>query len=185
MISKILAVSEAQRIDWSDTMVQCLKASDAWLPASGYVALFGGARTEPDILALIPWLYERGVGVAFFGIEAEAMYAYGIESIEDLRVGKYGVLEPDKHSCSRLATADLGVVLTPGIAFEAVSGHRMGRGAGYYDRFFSSPGCRARRIGVGFSLQFSESLDVEAHDIPMQDFMTEKGWLQVVKSATP
>ncbi len=185
MIRKILAVSEAQRVPWSDAMVQCLKASDAWLPESGYVALFGGARTEPDLLPLIPWLLERGIGVAFFGIDEEMMHPYGISSVEDLHSGKFGVLEPDRNVCPKLSLADLGVVLTPGIAFEAAGGHRMGRGAGYYDRFFSSPGCRARRIGVGFSLQFCESLEVEAHDIPMQAFMTEKGWLQVVKSAAP
>lgn len=183
MIRKILAVPEAQRIAWSDAMVQCLKAGDAWLPASGRVALFGGAKTEPDLLPLIPWLHERGVGVAFFGIEAERMHPYAIKGMEDLHAGKFGVLEPDKTSCLKLSVADLGVVLTPGIAFESTGGHRMGRGAGYFDRFFSSPECRARRIGVGFSLQFCEGLEVEAHDIPMQAFLTENGWLQVVNSA--
>lgn len=181
MTGKILAVPEAQRIAWSEAVVRWLKSSDSWLPASGIVAMFGGGKLEPDLLPLIPWLRERGVGVAFFGIEAHAMHPYRIEKTEDLRVGKFGVLEPDPAACPRLSIADLGVVFTPGIAFEAAHGHRMGRGAGYYDRFFSGPECRAKRIGVGFSLQFCEGLQVEDHDIPMQAFVTENGWIHVAE----
>ncbi|MEY4484500.1 MAG: hypothetical protein RL693_1952 [Verrucomicrobiota bacterium] len=165
-------------------MVQCLKASDAWLPPSGVVAMFGGAKSEPDLLPLIPWLSARGVGVAFFGIEEDTMHPYRVGSTEDLRVGKFGVLEPSAREGTRLAVADLGVVLTPGLAFESAHGHRMGRGAGYYDRFFSNPECRAKRIGVGFSLQFCDTLAIEEHDIPMQAFVTEHGWMDVPTPAT-
>lgn len=181
MISKILAVPEAQRIAWSDSIVRWLKSSDAWLPASGVVAMFGGGKLEPDLLPLIPWLNERGVGVAFFGIEANTMHPYQIKNTEDLLVGKFGVLEPNPDSCASLSIADLGVVLTPGIAFESSHGHRMGRGAGYYDRFFSAPECRARRIGVGFSLQFCENLEIEDHDVFMQSFVTENGWIPIAE----
>lgn len=144
--------------------------------------MFGGASSEPDLLPLLPWLQERGVGVAFFAVEAERMHPYQVRTSEDLIVGKWGVLEPSRTPDSRLSLADIEVVLTPGVAFDPVQGHRMGRGAGYYDRFFGAPECRARRIGVGFSLQFCESLAVEGHDIPMQAFVTERGWLDVAET---
>lgn len=179
MIGKILATSEAQRRIWSDSMVNWLKASDDWLPSSGVVALFGGGKSEPDLLSLIPWLNEKGVGIAFFSTEDGAMHPHRVRKAEDLLVGRFGVLEPNCSADTRLAIPDIGAVLTPGIAFESSRGNRMGRGAGYYDRFFCDPECKARRIGAGFSLQFCETLPVEAHDVPMQSFVTEEGWFDV------
>lgn len=180
MLGKTLATSEAQKRTWSEAIVGWLEVSDDWLPSSGLVTLFGGSKSEPDLLPLIPWLNDRGVGVAFFSIKGGRMHPYQISKSEDILIGKLGVLEPDPMTSIRREISDIGTVLTPGIAFESLHGHRMGRGAGYYDRFLSSPECRARRIGVGFSLQLCETLPVEKHDVPMEAFVTEKGWFDVV-----
>ncbi len=182
MISKILALSETQKAEWSQSIVNTLKVSDFGLPAKGAVAMFGGSKLEPDLLALIPWLDERGVCVSFFGMQEGGMHPYRIYTMDDLSVGRLGVLEPACHPERRMALADITVILTPGLAFEARHGHRMGRGAGYYDRFFNNPQCQARRVGVGFSCQFGEVIPVEEHDVPMQAFVTEEGWFDVAPS---
>ena len=62
------------------------------------------------------------------------------------------------------ATIDLVVV--PGVAFTA-SGHRLGQGGGWYDRFL--PGLRpgVMRIGVCFAECLVDDLPTEAHDVIM------------------
>ena len=61
------------------------------------------------------------------------------------------------------------MVLVPSRAL-SVSGDRIGRGKGYYDRFLSDlRACNSRVsvIGVGFSFQYFDRLPVDAHDQPL------------------
>jgi 5-formyltetrahydrofolate cyclo-ligase len=57
-------------------------------------------------------------------------------------------------------------VLVPGLAFDA-TGHRLGRGAGHYDKLL--PGLRPEvpRWALILDVQWSEDLPVEPHDQPL------------------
>ena len=66
------------------------------------------------------------------------------------------------------------VVLTPMLAFDAAL-HRLGQGAGHYDRAFARhPG--AWRVGVAWSAQRVESLPADAWDVPLHAIITETDW---------
>jgi 5-formyltetrahydrofolate cyclo-ligase len=93
-----------------------------------------------------------------------------IANLNDLRPGPYGIMEPQAE-CEDFPVADLDGILTPGRAFDK-SGHRIGRGAGYYDRFFKT--AQAVKIAAAFSSQIFPEIPVEPHDIPVDFIITEE-----------
>jgi 5-formyltetrahydrofolate cyclo-ligase len=66
------------------------------------------------------------------------------------------------------------VVIVPGLAFTA-SGHRLGQGGGWYDRFLAQTRVDCIAIGVGFDLQIVDELPIEAHDVQLDRVVTESG----------
>ena len=58
----------------------------------------------------------------------------------------------------------LDVALILGLAFDR-RGHRLGYGAGYFDRFLA--GRRLTTIGLAYDFQVVDGLPVEAHDVAM------------------
>ena len=68
------------------------------------------------------------------------------------------------------ATIDLVVV--PGVAF-TTSGHRLGQGGGWYDRFLTGLRPGVMRIGVCFAECLVDELPTEDHDVTMDLVITD------------
>lgn len=64
------------------------------------------------------------------------------------------------------------VVLVPLVRFDA-AGNRMGRGAGFYDRWLARHDAIA--IGTAFEVQRADALTPQPHDVAMQAIVTELG----------
>jgi 5-formyltetrahydrofolate cyclo-ligase len=65
-------------------------------------------------------------------------------------------------------------LLVPLLGFDA-AGHRLGFGAGYYDRTLAALAPRPLAIGVGFELGRLASIDPQPHDQAMDWIVTEAG----------
>lgn len=91
---------------------------------------------------------------------------------KDLLPGAYGILEPVAGFVQPVAREDIDLVILPGVAFD-LRKHRLGYGAGYYDRFleFCKPTCA--KIGIAYELQMVDEIPAEEHDIAMDLIMTE------------
>lgn len=80
---------------------------------------------------------------------------------------------------------DPDVMLVPLAAFDR-AGHRIGYGAGYYDRAISrlhAQGRQPRLIGVAFDCQEIDIVPAEDHDVALDAILTESG-LQVIARET-
>jgi len=64
------------------------------------------------------------------------------------------------------------VIVVPGLGF-TLTGARLGRGGGWYDRFLTRVRPDAFKVGVCFAEQLLDELPLEAHDV----------WMDVVLSA--
>lgn len=116
------------------------------------------------------WAYPR--------VEGDDMAAY-FAGPSRLSKSSLGVLEPDPRVSKPVDPAELDVVLVPGVAFDR-SGHRLGRGRGFYDRFLKSSPRHVCRVGIAFSAQVStEELPVEPWDEVMDWILTEDYALHV------
>lgn len=61
--------------------------------------------------------------------------------------------------------------LVPGVAFD-MSGMRLGRGKGYYDRYFENKD--VLKVGIAWSQQIIEHIPFEQHDCQMDFIITEE-----------
>ena len=69
------------------------------------------------------------------------------------------------------------LMLVPLAAFDA-RGHRIGYGAGYYDRAIArlqSNGHAPRLVGIAFDCQEVERVPDEPHDVVVPEILTERG----------
>lgn len=101
------------------------------------------------------------------------MEFYEIRSLDDLKPGRYGILEPNPISEKRVSDMANALCLVPGLCFDDC-GNRLGYGGGYYDRFLQNfSGVAA---GLCRSIQLYEGrLPCEANDIPVRLIVTEHG----------
>ncbi len=99
-----------------------------------------------------------------------------LSDMATLRAGHYGIPEPvAEETCD---PADLGVILIPGRAFDA-TGNRLGRGAGYYDRFLARVREDCVLVGVCFECQILNAVPHGPMDHRVQIVVTERRILRV------
>lgn len=151
-----------------------------------WVAAFMALKNEPDLSVYLqarlrrglPLLLPRIVGDPKNGImEMRVVRSWAA----DFRPGPLGILEPGDHCEVFAATATPGtttpsadgkiidVVLVPGLAFDR-AGHRMGKGAGHYDRFLSMTPVNWK-VGIGFVCQRVDTVPVEKHDVTLDEVL--------------
>lgn len=172
--ARLASTSSSQLMVRSQRLLAALMRDERWVPQDGVVALFGGLPGEPDLIPLIAWLQVRNVRVAFMDIVEDQLQPALVRDESDLIAGSFGALMPGAN-CDRPNLSEVKVVLTPGLAFGRDARSRLGRGKGYYDRFFASVP-EARRIGIGWSDQVFEQIPTDDHDAPLHDLVTDAGW---------
>ena len=89
---------------------------------------------------------------------------------DDLFLPTHGLRTPLGDICD-IESVDLIVV--PALGFDR-TGHRLGRGGGFYDRFLARDEMRAVTVGLGFAEQIVPSLPIEDTDHPVQVIVTDR-----------
>ena len=95
---------------------------------------------------------------------------YYVNSLLDLADGSFGIREPDVDVCEKVKDFSDSVCLVPALAFDK-SGHRLGYGKGYYDRFIKK--FIIISVGLCYNEFLSDTLPVEKHDEAVDYIATE------------
>lgn len=96
---------------------------------------------------------------------------YEIHSLDDLRPGTYGVLEPDPLRCKKITSFSRNsICIVPGLVFDE-EGFRLGYGKGYYDRFLQKY-C-GTRVGVCYREMRVKLLPHGYYDRPVHWLVSE------------
>ncbi|MBR4869782.1 MAG: 5-formyltetrahydrofolate cyclo-ligase, partial [Oscillospiraceae bacterium] len=99
------------------------------------VFLFVGTEREVDTLPILENAWRTGKTVCVPRcIEGNQMALCRITSMNDLQSRAYGILEPAEN-CPTLPHSAIDFALIPCLACTR-KGDRLGKGGGYYDRFF-------------------------------------------------
>ena len=85
---------------------------------------------------------------------------------------KLGIWEPDLTENFE-GIIDLAIV--PGVAYD-LKKNRLGRGKGYYDRFFKRK--KTLKIGVGFDFQIIDLVPVNSHDKRLDRIITPSNTIE-------
>ena len=157
----------------SEEMARQILGSDLWKNADT-VMLYMALKDEVPMDTLMRHAFSEGKQVVLPRCEDGNILPCLTNGFADLRPGTYGILEPEKHRI--VAPGEIDLILAPGMAF-GMGGERLGRGAGYYDRFL--PGTRAVVLGVCAEAFLMPSLPLEEKDVRMHYVLTEKRLIPV------
>lgn len=138
--------------------------------------VYAPLRREADVTPLALWALARGATVCVPRMDwaARSMEPVPVASWSaDLTLSRLGLREP-RAGLGALPLAELDAVLVPGLAFDP-TGARLGRGAGFYDRFLPRLPARAVTIGVALHGQLVDRVPTGPLDRPVEWLATELG----------
>ena len=175
-------ITDAERKGLSAGLCTRLCTQPAWL-ASKTVLLYSPLRDEPDVAPLIALALEGDKTIALprYSPETGGYLAAEVrDSARDLAQGLFGVDEPGPE-CPTIPLNRLDLVLVPGLAFD-LSGRRLGRGKGYYDRLLAQ--VSGTKCGVAYDFQIVPEVPADSHDEKLDWILTPSRWLAVTNRGT-
>ena len=144
------------------------------LPHGCVVSGFWPIRSEPDTRPMMAAMAARGARLCLPAIldRTTIVFRELVRGAPLVEMG-FGTMGPPD-------TADLlepTIMLVPLSAFDA-RGHRIGYGAGHYDRAIArliAAGRAPRLVGIAFDCQQVPRVPDEPHDVVLSDILTESG----------
>jgi len=117
------------------------------------VLLYYPIHNEVDLRPLLT-KYEGQKTFLFPVTHRRSMEVRRYDGEDMMRKGRFGVPEPQTETFK----GRIDLILVPGVVFDQHC-HRIGRGAGYYDKFLAGQ-MHAKKIGVCYSFQLKK------HNVP-------------------
>ena len=167
------ALSQEERSRASHRIVEHVTSLDEYVAAKT-VMLFLPMKDEVDTWSLVRDALDAGKRVAAPRVSSKdgAMHALRICDVaRDVAPGAWGIPEP--VGGAPIPSCEIDLILVPGVAFDR-NGRRLGRGAGFYDRFLGAEGVGAFRCAVAFACQIMQTVPTDAHDLPVDCVVTER-----------
>lgn len=156
----------------SRALVARLEAHEA-VASARTIALFWPivSRHEVDLRPLDTTLRARGVRIAYPAIDADTnvMTFRFVDDVSALEDKGYGFMEPAADA--PVATA-LDAIIVPAIAVDP-TGHRIGYGAGYYDRTLPAFAPPAVSIAVAYDWQLVAEVPATEGDVRVAWVVTD------------
>ena len=142
--------------------------------AAPEVALYSPIENEVGTSALLAHALENKKKVFYPRLDDanNSAWFFQILSKAELRAGRFGILEPAQLNGVSLLPQEGLVVFVPGVAFD-LSGHRLGRGSGSYDRMLARLKGQGVFVGLSFEFQILAALPTDAWDQKVHYIITE------------
>ena len=135
------------------------------------VFLSRGGEVDTTALVLRAWQDHKRLLAPRVSWEQRRMLPIEIRSLtHDLTLTGMGLREPVAGTPIPVSLIDL--VIVPGLGFD-VSGNRLGRGRGFYDRFLANPEFRGVACALAFEQQLVPELPAGPLDRPVDLLVTD------------
>ena len=165
-------ITEEERIEYSEAIAEMALGLPEFIQSSS-VMLFASLPDEFDTMPLIDQALMMGKSVYMPKVDwrRRKLLICRIDSISDLEEGYWGILEPPEERSA--SPEELDFIIVPGMAFD-ITGNRLGRGGGYYDRLLSERGMDAITCGAAYDCQIFAQIPQEEHDRTVDMLVTEQ-----------
>ena len=135
------------------------------------ILFYAPINGEVDTFAIMEkWVNKKELYLPKTNKKDHRLYIHKITSLDDFKIGAFGIPEPHKNS-EEIQPGKLDLVVVPGVVFDK-TGHRIGFGLGYYDRMLKKTRCP--KIGLAYEFQIIENIPGEPHDVPVNIVITNK-----------
>lgn len=138
------------------------------LAMASSVGVYAGVGSEVQTLPMIQALVRAGRVVGLPSMQGGVMAMREVADVAAMVTGDFGVPEPPEDA----QVIEPDVLLIPGVGFTE-TGHRIGQGAGHYDRYLEGRYPKPVAIGLAFDEQVVDELPFEAHDQRMNFVVTQ------------
>ncbi len=142
--------------------------------------LFVNFRTEVNTRPIIERLLSENkkVVIPYTDIVNKRLILCYVDSLDNLKEGSYGILEPDPKICQRADAKDIDIAVIPGSVFD-VTGGRVGYGGGFYDRTIPLFKPTTLKIAITFDIQIVEKVPMGYYDKKMDVIISEKRIIRI------
>ena len=169
MRKKIQLISLARQKSKSLRIFKRITGSELYQEC-GSLLIYVSFKAEVDTHRLIRRALADGKKVFVPHVAGKKMQISRIRNFEkDLKEGAFGILQP--HSPKKINFLDFDVAFVPGLAFDK-NGGRLGRGAGYFDRYLAKLK-KAIKIGLAYKEQIVKKVPVKKHDVYLNFVITD------------
>lgn len=171
-LNKRESLSVDQAKQWSSSICAHILESHFYQSADTILA-YMPIRNEVDIRGILERSLKDKKALFLPKVQGKEMRFYQVKDLQMLHPGAYGILEPEERNPLDVSK---GLMLVPGVAFSK-NGFRIGYGGGFYDRYL----CEKNQIvtvGVCYEQQLCSQLTPEVFDQPVDELVTEYGWLK-------
>jgi 5,10-methenyltetrahydrofolate synthetase len=111
------------------------------------IMLYYAFDNEVETINIFKYCFENFGGAIYPKVENFNIETYWIKNLDEFKVGKYKIFEPDVDVCEKIffesekyikeKNNKIDIVFVPGIVFDNF-GNRIGFGKGFYDRFLQN-----------------------------------------------
>jgi len=105
-------------------------------------------------------------------LKEKGMEIFEINSLEQLKLGYFNILEP-QEGCLSAPMDSIDLILMPGVAFDRRGG-RVGYGKGFYDRFLRNMIKTVNKIALAYDLQILDKVPMDEFDVRIDGIITNK-----------
>ena len=135
-----------------------------------YCAMDDEVQTRPIIERALA--EGKRVAVIVTDVSSKTLSFSEMKSFEELAPGALGILEPKEGRLRPVSIAQADLILVPLVAWDE-SGHRLGYGAGYFDRALAWS-TRTKKVGLALESQRLPQIPASRYDVPLDIIVTEK-----------
>lgn len=152
-------ISEPQKLVESVKVFDKIESQPEFITAKTILVYWSMPDELPTHNFIIKWSKEKKIYLPV--VKGDNMYIKPFSSTKNLVKGNYGIWEPDSQ---KEFEEEIDLVIVPGVAFDR-NKTRLGRGKGYYDRYFTNG--NVIKWGVCFDVQLVDHIPAEDFDVRM------------------
>lgn len=157
-------LSDMEKAQSSSSVFEKIESLPEFIAAKSILLYWSLPDELPTHSFIVKWCKQKQMLLPM--VKGDKMMIKPFTSTDELRKSDMGIWEPEAQK-EYLKQIDL--VIAPGIAFDK-NKNRLGRGKGYYDKYFN--GKKIIKIGVCYDFQLLENIPVEPFDVKMDKIIT-------------